>query len=124
MNKSFLPYLIFTDESHVHLNGQVNSKNNILWGDKPLEVAQKFGVASGLKGYLGPISSKKVDEHVHCTVNSQRYLVVLEKFYEDFEMQLPIESMVPAGWCHPSYVDHNNGVAQEILQEWDHLIFS
>ncbi len=34
-NKNFSPYLILTDETHFHLDGQVNSKNNIFWGEKP-----------------------------------------------------------------------------------------
>ena len=31
-SKSFLNHLWTTDEAHFHLDGQVNSKNNIYWG--------------------------------------------------------------------------------------------
>ena len=40
-NKTFFPYLFTSDEAHFHLDGQVNSKNNVIWGsERPTDVVR------------------------------------------------------------------------------------
>ena len=92
VNKAFLPYFFTSDEAHFHLDGQVNSKNNIFWGEKPpIEVAQKplhsakvtAWCAIWSKGIFGPYFFE--EDGLTVTVNTERYLKVLEKFYRELE---------------------------------------
>ena len=92
VNKSFLPYLMTSDEAHFTLDGQVNSKNNIYWGESPpVEVNQRplhspkvtAWCALWSKGIFGPYFFEENNATV--TVNKERYLVVLNDFYNDLE---------------------------------------
>ena len=95
-NKTFLPYLFTSDEAHFHLDGQVNSKNNVFWGsERPTEVAQKplhspkvtAWCAMSTLGIFGPFFFEERGETV--TVNAERYIKVLKKFYKELKTRFP-----------------------------------
>ena len=122
---SFLPLLITSDEAHFHLDGQVNSKNNIFWGEKPpLEVAQKplhsakvtawCGIWS--KGLIGPYFFEEGGATV--TVNSERYLGVLQKLYTDVQSSHP--SLLSKVWFQQ---DGATPHTANIVKQWlkDHF---
>lgn len=93
ISKSFLSNLWTSDEAHFHLDGQVNSKNNIFWGTSPpSEVRERplhsskvtVWVAMSVRGIIGPIFFE--DENGSTvTINSERYVAVLNKFWVDLE---------------------------------------
>ncbi|KAI6659690.1 hypothetical protein LOD99_14614 [Oopsacas minuta] len=81
--KSFLSHLWTTDEAHFHLDGQVNSKNNIFWGSsRPDEVnetplhSQKVTMwcALSMKGIIGPLFFEESGQTV--TVTKERKMVL------------------------------------------------
>ena len=95
-NKNFLSLLWTSDEAHFYLNGQVNSKNNIFWGsERPDEVAQKplhsqkvtVWCALSSKGIIGPFFFEERGQTV--TINTERYIKVLEKFWKELEKRYP-----------------------------------
>ena len=80
----------FSDEAHFKLNGDVNSKNAVHWGsEKPDYVLQKplhslkctAWVAISHKGIIGPFWFQDDDGNSE-TINTERYLEVLERFWE------------------------------------------
>ena len=84
---SFLMNLWTTDEAHFHLDGQVNSKNNVYWGTSPPnEVAEKplhsskvtVWVTISSRGIIGPFFFEK--NGLAETVNTELYVEVLGKF--------------------------------------------
>ena len=94
--KCFLPNLWTSDEAHCHLDGQVNSKNNIFWGlQKPDEVGNKplhskkvtVWCALSQKGIIGPFFFE--ENGMTTTINSDRYIVVLEKFLDELKRLYP-----------------------------------
>ena len=88
-DETFIQRLWFSDEAHFYTNGYVNSKNYIYWGSaKPGNVYEKglhdqkitVWAAMGYQGIIGPFFF--VDEQQHpVTVNSDRYVAVLSKFW-------------------------------------------
>ena len=91
--QGFLSDLWTSDEAHFHHDGQVNSKNNIYWGTKaPIQVTQKplhspkvtvWAALSG-KETIGPFFFEN-ENGITVTVNSERYIVILERFWEELE---------------------------------------
>ena len=88
--QGFLSDLWTSDEAHFHLDGQVNSKNNIYWGTKAhIQVTQKplhspkVTVCAALSGkkIIGPFFFEN-ENGITVTVNSERYIVILERFWE------------------------------------------
>lgn len=82
----FLNNIWWSDESHVHLNGYVNSHNAIHWGtEKPTEVQSvplhslkiTIWCAISAHGLLGPYFFEENGNTV--TVNSARYLEVVKR---------------------------------------------
>lgn len=119
---AFLPNLITTDEAHFHLDGQVNSKNNIFWGKKPPEeVAQRplhsekvtVWCAVWSKGILGPYFFE--EEGRTASVNAERYVGVLEKFYQDLQNHYP--GSIPKIWIQQDgATPHTSVIAREWLK--------
>lgn len=94
--KSFLTNLWTSDEAHCYLEGQVNSKNNIFWGsEKPNEVVSKplhskkvtVWCAVSHRGIIGPFFFE--ENGVTTTINSDRYIVILEMFLEELKRLYP-----------------------------------
>lgn len=123
VNKAFLPYFFTSDEAHFHLDGQVNSKNNIFWGEKPpIEVAQKplhsakvtAWCAIWSKGIFGPYFFE--EDGLTVTVNTERYLKVLEKFYRELERLYP--GYLPKVWFQQDgATPHTSKLSMEWLRE-------
>ena len=91
-NESFLPYLFTSNEAHFHLDGHVNSKNNIYWGTQPPnEVVEKplhsqkvtAWCALSTLGCIGPFLFEAKGATV--TITTVRYIEVLNKFYKELE---------------------------------------
>ena len=85
----FLNDFWFTDEAHILLSGHVNSKNCIFWGTQPPdEVLERplhsvkctVWVALSKHGIIGPYWFED-EEGQAATVNTERYLVVVRKFW-------------------------------------------
>ena len=85
----FLDNMWFSDEAHFLLSGHVNSKNNIFWGStlpdhcqqRPLHsVKCTAWVAISTHGIIGPFWFEDDDE-LPLTVNTERYIQVLRKFW-------------------------------------------
>ena len=95
--QSFLPNLWTSDEAHFQLDGQVNSKNNVYWGSSvPNEVGEKplhsakvtVWVAMSSRKIIGPFFFES-DSGDTVTVNSERYIEVLNKFWSQLEEIYP-----------------------------------
>jgi len=89
-DETFLQRVWFSDESHFYLNGYMNSKKVVYWGfQKPDEVIEKnrhvqkvtAWVAMSYQGIIGPFWFLD-DNDQSVTVNSERYLHVLEEFWK------------------------------------------
>ena len=103
-SKSFLAHLWTSDEAHFHLDGTVNSKNNVYWGsERPSEVTQKplhskkvtAWAAISMKGLIGPLFFE--DENgATATVNTDRYIVILEAFWKELEEHY--KGYIPKFW--------------------------
>ena len=88
-NPDFFQNVWFSDKAHFSLSGHVNSKNFVLWGSQaPDEVLQRrrhslkctawVGILK--HGIIGPFwFDNDVGETM--TVNKERYIVVLNKFW-------------------------------------------
>lgn len=81
--------VFFSDEAHFHLSGCVNKQNMRYWSDaNPREIQQKplhsdrVTVWCGISriGIIGPYFFEENDRAV--TVNSDRYLVMLQEFFQ------------------------------------------
>ena len=90
----FLDNVWFSDEAHFLLSGHVNSKNNIFWGSAPPEhclqrplhsIICTAWVALSKHGIIGPYWFED-DEHA-ITVNTERYLQILGKFWAALSRQ-------------------------------------
>ena len=88
-NPDFLQNVWFSDEAHFSLSGHVNSKNSVFWGSQaPDEVLQRplhsvkctAWVAISKHGIIGPFWFEN-DVRETMTVNKERYIVVLNKFW-------------------------------------------
>ena len=88
-NPAFLNDVWFTDECHFHLSGYVNSKNQVFWGsEKPDFCLQRpihsikctAWMAISKHGLIGPFWFEDADGKA-LTVNKDRYLQVLVKFW-------------------------------------------
>ena len=86
----FLDDLWFSDEAHFLLSGCVNSKNNVYWGNakpdfcmqRPLHsVKCTAWVALSKHGIIGPFWFEDTDTERALTVNTERYIDTLEKFW-------------------------------------------
>ena len=95
-NKTFLPYLFTSDEAHFYLDGQVNSKNNVYWGsERPNEVSHKpqhspkvtAWCTMSTFGIIGPFFFEENGGAV--TINAERYIKLLEKFYNEVKTRFP-----------------------------------
>ena len=82
-SKTFLDHLWTTDEAHFHLDGQVNYRNNVLWGsERPAELTEKplhsqkvtVWAAFSMKGVVGPLFFEEQENTV--TINTDRYLKI------------------------------------------------
>ena len=73
-NPDFLQNVWFSDEAHFFPSGPVNSRNSVVWKSQaPDDVLQKHGI-------IGPFwFENDVGEKI--TVNKERYIVVLKKFW-------------------------------------------
>lgn len=96
VNPKFLGFLWTSDEAHFHLEGKVNSKNNVFWGSqKPTEVAQKplhsakctVWAAISERGIIGPFFFEEHGSQV--TVTKERYIEVLKDFWKELESLYP-----------------------------------
>ena len=85
-DNDFVNNIWWSDESHVHLNGRVNSHNNIHWGtERPTEVTTaplhslKITILCAISshGILGPYFFEENGNTV--TVNGARYLQMLRR---------------------------------------------
>ena len=102
---TFLTNLWTTDEAHFHLDGQVNSKNNVYWGTSPpVEVAERplhsfLRSQHGLR-YLqeGLLAILFREESSGCNreLSSERYVEVLDKFWT--ELQKRFNSTLNRQW--------------------------
>lgn len=86
---NFLDNVWFSDEAHFLLSGHVNSKNNIFWGSTPPEHCLQrplhstkctAWVALSKHGIIGPYWFEDDNDNA-LTVNTERYLQVLRKFW-------------------------------------------
>lgn len=86
---SFLNGVWWSDEAHFHLNGQVNRQNYRFWGQHPPQEVLEAPLHSpkvtvwcalSAQGIIGPIFLENAAGET-VTVNSQRYLAVLKRFY-------------------------------------------
>lgn len=93
---SFLEMLWTSDEAHFHLEGKVNSKNNVFWGsEKPVECAQKplhsakctVWAAISQRGIIGPFFFEEHGSQV--TVTKERYVEVLEDYWKELKSLYP-----------------------------------
>ena len=98
-NPDFLDHLWFSDEAHFLLSGHVNSKNKIFWGSTPPEdclqrplhsIKCTAWVAISKHGIIGPYWFEDESER-SLTVNSQRYIEVLQKFWTTFRQRRGFE---------------------------------
>ena len=93
---SFLDNLWTSDEAHCYLDNQINSKNNIFWGDsKPDLVATKslhskkvtVWCALSSRGIIGPYFFEENGKPL--TINTERYLKVLDQFWKQLKKDYP-----------------------------------
>lgn len=119
-NKSFLPYLWTSDEAHFHLDGQVNSKNNVFWGSEPpTEVREKplhskkvtAWCALSTLGCIGPFFFQ--EKRTTVTINKERYIEVLEKFWKELETRFP--GYLPKIWFQQDGATPHTAL---ITREW------
>ena len=94
--KNFIQLLWTSDEAHCYLEGAINSKNRIYWGSQgPNEVITKplhskkvtVWCALSERGIIGPYFFE--ENGVTTTFNSERYIVMLERFLEDLKRLFP-----------------------------------
>ncbi|KAI6659882.1 hypothetical protein LOD99_14222 [Oopsacas minuta] len=94
--KNFLQLLWTSDEAHCYFEGAVNSKNSIYWGSqRPNEVITKplhskkvtVWCALSEKGIIRPYFFE--ENGVTTCINSEHYIVMLEKFLEDLKRLFP-----------------------------------
>ena len=76
-----MDHVHFSDEAHFLLNGQVNSKNNVVW-ESPFH-SEKVTVCASISkhGIIGPFFFEDDAGHA-VTVNKERYIAVLRKFWQ------------------------------------------
>ena len=88
-NPDFLQNVWFSEEAHFSLSGHVKSKNSVFWGSqapdevllRPLHSVKCNAWVDILKhGIIGPFWFKN-DVGEIMTVNKERYIVVLNKFW-------------------------------------------
>lgn len=92
----WLNHVWFSDEAHFHLNGAVNNHNNVFWGQtSPDEISEKrlkgpkvtaFVAFNKKHGLLGPYWFEENGRTV--TINSERYITILDQFYGDLTQKL------------------------------------
>ena len=92
---NFLKHVWFSDEAHFHLNGSVNSKNCVHWGEHaPDEVLEKSlhskkctaWAAISSHGIIGPLWFE--DEFGQTkTVDTDGYLQVLDTFWRELNLK-------------------------------------
>ena len=125
-SKTFLDHLWTTDEAHFHLDGQVNSRNNVYWGsERPAEVTEKplhsqkvtVWAALSMKGVVGPLFFEEQEKTV--TINTDRYLKILEVFWKELEENY--KGYLPR-FCsnrmeQPPYLQQKPGLDQEPLRK-------
>ena len=98
---SFHKKIWFSDEAHFFLNGNVNNKKCYFWGSqKPTEVFEKglhdqkvtAWAAMSARGIIGPFFFED-DAGKVLTINSDRYIQVLRKFFDQLQEILPVRLM-------------------------------
>ena len=104
-NPGWIKNVWFSDEAHFHLNGAINSHNNIFWGSEPPEeTTDKLAkgpkvtafVAYNIRhGLLGPYWFEEGGRTV--TVNGERYREVIGKFHADLSASLT-ENQLKVVW--------------------------
>ena len=86
----------FSDEAHFHVNGGVNSQNNIFWGSQsPDEVEEKSlkgrkvtgFVAVSYRGVFGPYWFEDKNGST-VTINQERHRSIVNAFYEDLKQSM------------------------------------
>ena len=122
-NSSFRSLIWTSDEAHFHLEGKVNSKNNVFWGsEKPTEVAQQplhsskctVWAALSERGIIGPFFFE--NHGVQVTVNKERYVEVLKDFYKELESLYP--SLMTKFWFQQDGASpHTSNLSRDWLQE-------
>ena len=93
----WLSQIWFSDEAHFHLNGAVNNHNNVFWGaERPDEISEKrlkgpkvtaFVAFNARHGPLGPYWFEDEEGRTQ-TINSERYIGVIDEFHADLENKL------------------------------------
>ena len=106
--------------------GHVNSKNNIFWGTTPPEgclqrplhsVKCTAWVAISKHGLIGPFWFEDENQR-SVTVNTERYLGVIKKFWTALGRSRGVmrgSSAVPARWCNSSHIKCVTGMAATTL---------
>lgn len=95
----WLETIWFSDEAHFHLNGSVNSHNNIYWSKQEAkEVNQQLAhspkitawCALSAQGIIGPYWFEENDETV--TITQDRYMTVIRRFIAVLRRRRVLES--------------------------------
>ena len=93
---SWRNHIWFSDEAHFYLNGAINNHKNVFWGESiPEEMGQKhlkgpkvtaFVAFNAKHGLLEPYWFEENGRTV--TINTGRYISILDKFYGDLTQKL------------------------------------
>ena len=95
-NPNWIRDVWFRDEAHFHINGAVNSHNNIFWGSqRPDEVEEKSlqgrkvtaFVAVRYRGVFGPYWFEDKNGRT-VTISQERYRSIVNAFYEDLKQSM------------------------------------
>ena len=95
-NSNWIHNVWFSDDTHFHINGAVNSHNNIFWGSqRPDEVEETSlkgrkvtaFVTVSYRGVFGPYWFEDKNGKT-VTINQERYRLIVNTFYEDLKQSI------------------------------------
>ena len=116
----------FTDEAHFHLNGAVNNWNNRFWGDERPDLTEPkclkgpkvtaFCALNKQHGVLGPYWFCD-DQGKTVTVNTERYIAVVDRFIDDLRSKLSSRSFQRAIFMQDGASPHTSNDTLKFLKK-------
>ena len=114
----------FSDESHFHLSGNINSKSCIFWGTSPPDEVYEIPlhspkstafVAMSSKGLVGPFWFESQDGETE-TVNKERYVDVLRQFLTELRARQGV-NLRQSSFQQDGATPHTSNLALTFLRD-------